>query len=98
MNGEVQSVDVYASPALFSALWPKLLRSSAIEAVRLHRSGDFPSVKAADIQKLLEAQDGTTSAIEVRNNVKLVRHETPTETMIESREDDRWIHRSYLKK
>ena len=99
VNGEVQSVDVYASPTLFTALWPKLLRSSAIEAGRLRRKSEFPPGKAGDIETLLYlTQDGPTFVIDVRNNVKLIRYETPTQIMIESREGDSLIHRSYLKK
>lgn len=33
INGSVNSADVYASNTLFNKLWPKLLRSSAVEAL-----------------------------------------------------------------
>ncbi|MFX5484718.1 DUF6569 family protein, partial [Acinetobacter baumannii] len=33
INGKVNSADVYASHDLFKKLWPKLLNSSAVEAV-----------------------------------------------------------------
>jgi hypothetical protein len=33
MNGKVQSAEIYAAAGLFRKLWPKLLRSAAVEAI-----------------------------------------------------------------
>lgn len=33
INGKLNSAEVYGSPQLFRALWPKLLKSSAVEAI-----------------------------------------------------------------
>ncbi len=35
INGQVKNVDAFSSPALFKALWPKLLEGYALEALRL---------------------------------------------------------------
>src|SRR5438132_1968924 len=40
INGKINSADIYASNALFRKLWPKLLKSSAIEAVAELRGGE----------------------------------------------------------
>src|SRR6185369_6535986 len=45
INGKVNSADVYASRALFAKLWPKLLKSSSVEAVAEIQKGlDHPAV------------------------------------------------------
>ena len=101
INGELESADVYADQSLFSALWPKLLRSSAIEAARLHKNAQSRPAKSNDIETMLgidTSLNEAASTIELRNNVKLIRRETPVQIVIESREGDTWIHRSYLKK
>ncbi len=33
INGKLNSADIYGSPELFRSMWPKLLKSSAVEAV-----------------------------------------------------------------
>jgi hypothetical protein len=43
INGNINSADVYSSSGLFSKLWPKLIESSATEAV-----GEFEKGKTYD--------------------------------------------------
>ena len=33
MNGKVNGADVYAASQLFRKMWPKLIRSAAVEAI-----------------------------------------------------------------
>ncbi|MHC4644432.1 MAG: ARPP-1 family domain-containing protein [Planctomycetota bacterium] len=50
INGQLNTADVYGSEDLFRQLWPKLLRTAAVEAfAELKKDKDFkpPSVKAA---------------------------------------------------
>jgi len=37
INGKVQNADLFNSPELFKALWPKLLESYALEAFYYNR-------------------------------------------------------------
>ena len=53
INGKINSADVYASNELFKKLWPKLLKSSAAEAIAEEdkKFGNAPS--SAAVQKFL---------------------------------------------
>ncbi len=61
INGRINSADVYASPGLFRKMWPKLLRTCALEAI-IKRSGPHSTTAATDahVRTLLaEAAKGT---------------------------------------
>ena len=57
MNGEVKGADIYASPELFSAMWPKLLKSSAVEAVRLRDQPASTPAQVSQVQAFLREAD-----------------------------------------
>jgi len=58
INGGVNSADVYACNSLFLKLWPKLLKSAAVEAVAEYQRGkDFKAVAAEDILKFVAEAD-----------------------------------------
>ncbi len=100
VNGNLNSADVYSSSALFTALWPKLLKASAVEAIRLRQSdAGPPAASVAAIEKFLRnAESGKQSTVDVDKRVKLVSRESDKQLLLESREGDGWIHRSYLSK
>lgn len=99
VNGEVNSADIYASPALFQAMWSKLLKSSAVEAVRRSRKDQkFPAVPVSAIETLLGGvKDAKESTMEV-GRVKLVSRDAGKQLMFESRDGEVWIHRNYIQK
>mgnify|MGYP005840779629 CR=1 FL=1 len=84
MNGQVSSVDVYGSAALFAKLWPKLVRSIAVEAVaeQPEKPQAFPAVSAAAVadwmvkaetDKVVEckpAADGGPGKVQQRGRVQ----------------------------
>lgn len=99
VNGEVKSADVYSSAALFSAMWPKLLKSSAVEALRMREQGKTAPVKASQVEAFLrEASSGKETTIDVDRRVKLVKRENERHLLVESREGTNWVHRSVVKK
>ena len=99
VNGEVKSADVYASAALFSAMWPKLLKSSVVEALRMREQGKAAPVKVSQILAFLrEASSGKQTSIDVDRRVKLVKRESERQLSVESREGTNWVHRSVVKK
>jgi len=100
VNGEVNSADLYSSPELFAAMWPKLLKSTAVEAVRLLEKGkSFPPCSVSAVQALLrDAEAGKESAVDINRRVKLVRREGDQEMLFESRDGAGWVHRNYIKK
>ena len=98
VNGEVRSADIYASPELFSAMWPKLLKSSAIEAVRSRDKRMNVSAQASQVEAFLrEADSGKETTREVDRRIKLVTRESEQQVLVESREGDSWVHRSVKK-
>ena len=100
INGVVNSADVYASRELFAAMWPKLLKSSAVEALGQRESGaTFPAASAAAGKTLLSgAERGKESSVDVDRRVKLVSRESEKNVLFESRDREAWIHRNYIQK
>lgn len=99
VNGELNSADVYSSPELFAAMWPKLLKSSAVEAVRLKRDQPFAVMDAASVGAFLRAaESGEETKIDVDRRITLVRRESAQQITMESRNQGEFIHRSVIKK
>lgn len=99
VNGRLTGADVYASPDLFQAMWPKLLKSSAVEAVRSwqkNRKVAPPAVSEVEAF-LREPEDAKVSTTQA-GRIALRNWETGKEAMFESRDGDAWIHRNYIAK
>lgn len=97
INGELNSGDLYSSHELFAKMWPKLLNSIALEAVRLRNAAPITLPTSAAVEAFLSA-GGEGRTITVDHRTKLTRHEAGNRVIIESRDGDQWIHRSYLSK
>jgi hypothetical protein len=103
INGKVNSADIYASKALFRKLWPKLLKSTAIEAIaELRKESKFEPATAGDVKAcLLDAEKGETTEKVITKRVKMVTQETEKSLLFETRDSqkgDAWIHRNYMTK
>jgi hypothetical protein len=102
INGQVNSADVYASSALFAKLWPKLLKSSAVEAIaELEENSKPASVSESAVTAFLVGPDKTTSEKDVTQRVRLLTRENDDSIFFETRDrqkKDAWIHRNYIKK
>jgi hypothetical protein len=103
VNGKLNSAEVYASPALFGKLWPKLLRASAVEALAERNDGDsYEPVTAAAVQQFLaDAERGKAYLQAVSQRTEQVMQESDKNLLFETRDrkqDGAWIHRSYLTK
>ncbi len=99
VNGEVKSADIYASLELFSAMWPKLLKSTAVEAVRLVDKRTNVPARASQVEAFLrEASSGNETTRDVDHRIKLVKRESERQVLVESREGENWVHRSVVKK
>jgi hypothetical protein len=98
VNGVINSADVYSSPALFAAMWPKLLRSSAVEAAARLRKGDrFQPVTAGAIRTFLEdSESGRPSEVDVDSRVKLMTYTGEKHILFESRDGSGVLHRNYI--
>jgi len=99
VNGEINSADVYSSPELFAAMWPKLLKASAVEALRLKRREPSATTEVAAVDQFLrDAETGADTKIDIDRRITLVRRENDREITLESRDQQGWIHRSVIKK
>lgn len=98
VNGEINSADIYSSPELFAAMWPKLLKASAVEALRLKWQQPSAAVKMTEIGEFLrDAGEGSERRIEVDRRITLIRRENGREITTESRDPQGWIHRNVIK-
>lgn len=78
INGKLNSADVYLSHELFKKLWPKLLKSSAVEAfAELQKDKKFdPPAAAVVTEAMADAEKGKKSEKDVGARVKMVTQET----------------------
>jgi len=99
INGKINSADIYASNALFRKLWPRLLKSSATEAMGLRADGAkpvAPETKAVDAF-LAEVENGKLSEHEPAKGHKLRVRESASAADFETLgTDGRLVHRNIL--
>jgi hypothetical protein len=103
LNGELNSAEIYGCHTLFMKLWPKLLQSSAVEAV-----AEGPKTKkslpvAIDrvVRYFTDADTGKKAWRDTSPRVRMAVVETDRSILFETRDrarKDAWIHRSYLTK
>jgi hypothetical protein len=103
INGEVNSADVYGSSALFTKLWPKLLKATAVEAVaELTSETKSDSISADAVHDFLgTAEQPKPSEKSVTSRVQLVTREDARNIFFETRDrgqGNAWVHRNYIKK
>lgn len=103
INGKVNSADVYASSALFAKLWPKLLKSSAVEAIaELNQEAAAKEIATETVHAFLaEAEKPSAAAKEVTPRVRLITREDDKNALYETQDrqqKDGWVHRNYIRK
>jgi hypothetical protein len=103
INGHVNSADIYASRALFTKLWPKLLKSNATEAIAELKTDALPKPVTNELVYgfLGDAEKAQASRKEVSRRVDLVTREDDKHAFYETRDraqNGAWIHRNYIKK
>jgi hypothetical protein len=103
INGKVESADIYGSAALFRKLWPRLLRSSAIEAfAEMKKDKKFePATVEAVKAFLADAAAGKMAEPkDVGPRVKVCTCESEKNVLIEARDKQAGavLHKTYLAK
>jgi hypothetical protein len=102
VNGRISSVELYSSRALFTTLWPKLLRAASIEAIAERGAAATPPPAAGRVEEwIAKADQAAAQEKELNARVKLVTREHDTALLFETRDRDRkdaWVHRSYVAK
>lgn len=100
INGKVNSIEVYACNALFKKMWPKLIKSAAIEAFSESRSeNSFEQPSAEQVREcMLDVQNELVQEKAVSGKCKTVLKETKQNVFFEARDitrGDKWVHRNY---
>jgi hypothetical protein len=104
INGTINSAEVFASDILFKKLWPKLAKSSIVEAVAKNSKGAaFQAKTAEDVKKFMVESEkaATVAAKDVNRRTKIVEKEADDRLYYETRDADnkgQWINKSYLMK
>jgi hypothetical protein len=103
INGTINSAEVYYSNSLFRRFWPKLLRTSAIEAVA--ESAEAGKVESVSAEAMLAffagAERGEESTTDVTPRTHMSKRESEKGFFFETRDLEQrgiWVHRSYLTK
>jgi hypothetical protein len=103
INGQINSGDVYSSHGLFKKLWPKLLESSATEALsEFQKDKKFEPVDVSAVKSFLnEAESGKGEIRDVTKGITMMKWETEKKLFFETRDHNKsgdWIHRNYISK
>jgi hypothetical protein len=102
INGKINSADVYANHDLFAKLWPKLLRSSAVEALaELNKGQKFQPATADAVNACIEdAKSGKESEKDVTPRVQVVTKETEKNVVFQTRDRTAGalVHENYINK
>lgn len=102
INGKVHNADVYASSGLFQKLWPKLLKTSAVEAVAEKTDKKFKPAAAEAVQTFLaDAEKGKKSEKKINERLKQLTCENDKIILFETKDGDNKsapVRRSYVGK
>ena len=102
VNGKFSGADVYASPDLFRRMWPKLLHSSAAEALADRNKGNAPPPAADAIRKTLADAENGRAAAPQRNASSTVTKKESEGAMLyvttHRQAGESWLHKSYIAK
>src|SRR5215217_3033804 len=103
INGHVNSADVYASRALFTKIWPKLIKASAVEAVaESNKDAEATPVVSEVVHAFLtDSEKARAEERQVTRRVKVVTREDEKNIFFETQDraaNDGWVHRNYIRK
>ena len=100
VNGEASTIEIYAASGLFLKLWPKLIRSAALEALTKKAPAGSPKAsRPSDIVNLLnEAGKAEGRAESLPNNTRLKVYDGKTAALFDTEKDGELLHRQVIKK
>lgn len=101
INGKIEGAEVYGSSPLFRKMWPKLLRSTAIDAfVEQQKGRRYELADSDELRSFLVAgNEGKSTETKVDRRIHVTTRENATTLSIETRDQDHqgaMLHRSYL--
>ncbi|HJQ67605.1 MAG TPA: DUF6569 family protein [Blastocatellia bacterium] len=88
IGGQVMSADVFVSPKLFQAYWPKLLKSYALEAVSSGKDGS-QTVDRVIAEAFLARVDAPASSGAKKDGYKLTEYQSDRDASFELESDDK---------
>ncbi len=88
INGKVNNADVYASCGLFKKLWPKLLKSTAVEAVAEMKKDKKFELATVDAVKafLADAENGKKSEKKISERFRQIEQESAKNILFETKD------------
>jgi len=100
MDGKVQSAEIYAATGLFRKLWPKLLRSAALETIAQPKADAAVAAPAkSEVEALLAGMNEGASKVEERPGGQTVRVvEKKHAVRFDTEADGKLLHRQVLSK
>jgi hypothetical protein len=99
LDGVVKNADLYGSPELFFAAWPKLLKSSVVEALQRGSSGRTAAVDGSTVAEFLrEAYTIRETKTAINSRTQLVLRDGAGQDLTESRDGAAWVHRRVVGK
>jgi hypothetical protein len=102
VNGNVDSVEVFASPALFGKMKGKLLKASAAEAVAAQTNQPSPPPSADAVRALVnDAESGAAKTEKQTLHTQVTRKENRRNVVFETNDPlvpSKPVHKSYLTK
>ncbi len=104
VNGQLSGANIYGSHDLFRKLWPKLLRSGAVEAIAERPSEpktDRAIPSTDDVRAFLaNAEQAAPKSTPVNDRTACEVYESEETVLLqtEDRQSKQWIHRGYIKK
>ena len=102
VNGEIQSADVYSSPGLFRAVWPKHARALAIETVAEKKKSAAPLLTAEAALAFLSGSGAKPPPQTAMPNkrTRVTKQDSTKVLFVESHDNasKSWVHRSYTAK
>jgi len=103
INGQANNADIYGNHELFVKLWPKLLKSAAIEAIaERDRNRNYSPVPVEEARKLVEERESVAPKEKaVSPRVKVLTKERNESILFETSDGERngtSVHKNYIKK
>lgn len=104
INGKVAGANIYGSHDLFLKLWPKLLRSGAVEAIAENPADakqPAATATAEDVRVFLAAAEQAPpkpTPVNARTSCNVYDAKESILLQTEDRHTNEWIHRGYLPK
>ncbi len=104
INGEIRSADVYAGNQLFIKLWPKLLKSSVVEAVAEYDENiEFKSATMDDVKQIIDDTEKAPQISEhdINKRIRLLEKESEKNILFETLDksnSNQWFRKNYLVK